>query len=159
MALNEQIMEYTQHLRQGRIQVAYKGILDFLGKLRSEFIKKYPHYNVSGIYQGYMDMSYFSFSTKSLNEKGIKIAIVYLHEKGSFEVWLSARNRDIAKRYASALFDKISGNAEVFHDVRNPDAMIESVLTTAPDFDDQSSLMDTISQGVEKFLMTIIDPL
>ena len=101
--LNELIEEYTHHLQQGEIQIAYKGILEFLGKLRAEFIKKYPHYDVSSIYQGYMDMSYFSLNTKSLKDKGLKIAIVYLHDKGDFEVWLSARNRDIAKSYVSLL--------------------------------------------------------
>jgi len=87
----------------GNCVYAYKGILEFLGKLRAEFVKEHPHYDVVSIYQGYMDMSYFSLSTKSLKDKGLKIAIVYLHEKGNFEVWLSARNRDIAKSYVSYL--------------------------------------------------------
>lgn len=80
--LNKQIAAYTQQLQQGEIQIAYKGILAFMGKLRAAFIKKYPHYDVSNIYQGYLDMSYFSLSTKPLKDKGLKIAIVYLHEKG-----------------------------------------------------------------------------
>jgi len=36
--LNELINNYTCHLRQGEIQVAYKGILEFIGKLRADFI-------------------------------------------------------------------------------------------------------------------------
>ena len=114
-SLNELIEEYTQYLQQGEMQIAYKGILEFLGKLRAEFIKKHPDYDVSSVYQGYMDMSYFSLSTKSLKDKGLKIAIVYLHEKGGFEVWLSARNRDIAKNYVSLLNSNISGDIKVFH--------------------------------------------
>ncbi len=155
--LNDLIKEYTHHLQQGEIQIAYRGILEFLGKLRAEFIKIHPHYDVSGIYQGYMDMSYFSFSTKSLKDKGLKIAIVYLHEKGDFEVWLSARNRDIAKSYASILNSNILGDTNIFHDMNNPDAMIECILTATPDFGDQSSLIHTIDQGVEKFAATLID--
>jgi len=156
--LNELIEGYTHHLQQGEIQIAYKGILEFLGKLRAEFIKKYPHYDVSSIYQGYMDMSYFSLSTKSLKDKGLKIAIVYLHEKGDFEVWLSARNRAIAKNYASMLND-ICGDVKVFHDKNNPDAIIECILTPTPNFEDQSSLIDTIDQGVKEFVTAIIDRL
>ncbi len=30
--LNELIEAYTNHLQQGEIQIAYKGILEFLGK-------------------------------------------------------------------------------------------------------------------------------
>ena len=93
--LNQLINDYTCHLQQGEIQLAYKGILEFSGKLRAYFIKKYPHWDTSSIYQGYMDISYFSLSTKPLKDKGLKIAIVYLHEKGDFEVWLSARKRNI----------------------------------------------------------------
>ena len=153
--LNELIAEYTHHLQQGEIQIAYKGILEFLGKLRAEFIKKYPHYDVSSIYQGYMDMSYFSLSTKSLKDKGLKIAIVYLHEKGAFEAWLSARNRDIAKGYTSILNSNIAGDVNLFHDNSNTDAIIECILTLTPSFGDQSLLIDTIDQAVEKFVKTI----
>ena len=157
--LNELIGGYTHHLQQGEIQIAYKGILDFLGKLRAELIKKHPHYNVYNIYQGYMDMSYFSLSTKALKEKGLKIAVVYLHEKGVFEVWLSARNRGIAKRYVSILNSTVSDNVNVFHDNDNQDAIIEYILTPTPDFENQSVLIDTINQGVEKFVTTIIERL
>lgn len=157
--LNELIEVYTHHLQQGEIQIAYKGIFDFLGKLRAEFIRKFPNHDVSSIYQGYMDMSYFSLSTKSLKDKGLKIAIVYLHDKGDFEVWLSARNRDIAKSYVSLLNSNISGDVNVFHDINNPDAIIECILTPIPNFEDQSSLIDTIDQGVEKFVTTISDRL
>lgn len=154
--LNELIKGYTHQLKQGELQIAYKGILEFLGKLRAEVIKNNPHYDASSIYQGYMDMSYFSLNTKSLKDKGLKIAIVYLHEKGDFEVWLSARNRDIAKNYASILNSNISDNVNIFHDINNPDAIIECILTPTPNFEDQSSLIDTINQGVEKFVTTIM---
>ena len=153
--LNELIDGYTHHLQQGEIQIAYKEILEFLGKLRAEFIKKYPHYDVSSIYQGYMDMSYFSLSTKSLKDKGLKIAIVYLHEKGAFEAWLSARNRDIAEGYTSILNSNIAGDVNLFHDNSNTDAIIECILTLTPSFGDQSLLIDTIDQAVEKFVKTI----
>jgi len=106
-----------------------------------------------------MDMSYFSLNTKLLKDKGLKIAIVYLHEKGDFEVWLSARNRDIAKSYAFILKSNISGDVNLFHDINNPDAIIECILTPEPDFEDQVSLIDTIDQGVEKFITTISESL
>jgi hypothetical protein len=154
--LNKLIEGYTHYLQLGEIQIAYKGILEFLGRLRAEFIKKHPHYDVSSIYQGYMDMSYFSLSTKSLKDKGLKIAIVYLHEKCSFEVWLSARNREIAKIYADILDSTISGDLNIFHDINNPDAIIEYILTATPDFNDQASLINTIEQGVETFVTAII---
>ena len=153
--LNELIAEYTHHLQQGEIQIAYKGILEFIGKLRAEFIKKHPHYDTSSIYQGYMDMSYFSLNTKLLKDKGLKIAIVYLHEKGDFEVWLSARNREILRKYKAILENKGTDHINLFHDESNEDAAIECTLISVPDFDNQALLMEKIEQGTEKFISII----
>jgi hypothetical protein len=153
--LNELISDYTYHLQQGEIQLAYKGILEFIGKLRADFIKKYPHYDISSIYQGYMDMSYFSLTTKPLKDKGLKIAIVYLHEKGNFEVWLSARNREISKLYDSAFWGKNFDKITVFHDDNNQDAIIECILTSSPNFEEQVILADIIEQGIEAFITSI----
>jgi len=155
--MNQLICEYTRYLEQGEIQIAYKGILGFIGKLRADFIKKNPHYEISSVYQGYMDMSYFSLSTKQLRDEGLKIAIVYLHEKGCFEVWLSARNREISKRYESVFYGKIFDGVKVFHDENNKDAIIEFTLTASPNFEKEEMLTGIIEQGVEKFLINICD--
>jgi hypothetical protein len=119
--------------------------------LRTDFAGKHHEYDTGGLYQGYMDMSYFAFSTKLLKDKGLKIAIVYLHEKGAFEVWLSARNWEIARRYESTFAGGIACDLAVFHDDQNPDAIIESALTNAPDFEDPAALMERIEQGAETF--------
>ena len=39
--LNQLINDYSRHLQEDNIQIAYKGILDFIGSLRSDFINKY----------------------------------------------------------------------------------------------------------------------
>jgi hypothetical protein len=141
-------------LQQGEMQLAYKGILEFIGKLRAYFIKKYPLFDTSSIYQGYMDMSYFSLSTRPLKDMGLKIAIVYLHERGHFEVWLCARNREISERYKSVFNGKID-EITVFHDDNNQDAIIECTLSAAPNFEDQVVLTDIIGRGVEEFITAV----
>ena len=55
--LNQLINDYSRHLQEDNIQIAYKGILDFIGSLRSDFINKYPDDGIGNIYQGYMDMA------------------------------------------------------------------------------------------------------
>lgn len=102
-----------------------------------------------------MDMSYFSLTTKLLKNKGLKIAIVYLHEKGYFEVWLSARNREISKQYKSVFCGKSFNGITVFHDYNNQDAIIEYILTSSPNFEEQVLLTDTIEQGVELFIIAV----
>lgn len=153
--LTQLIQGYTKLLQDGEIQAAYKGIMEFIGKLRADLIKRYPHDTVSSIYQGYLDMTYFSLTTEPLKNKGLKIAIVYLHEKGAFEVWLSARNREIAEEYESLVSGDISDELMVFHDDANHDAIIEYTLTPAPDFEDPDALKVLINKGVKKFVTAV----
>jgi len=153
--LNQAVKEYNRQLQQGDIQTAYKGILDFIGKMRAHFIKKNELYDVGSIYQGYMDMTYFSFVSEPLKKKRLKIAIVYLHEKGAFEVWLSARNRDLAKQYKAVFDSMILEQSAFFHDEDNLDAIIECTLTATPNFDHQDLLIGIIERGVERFVTSI----
>lgn len=83
------------------------------------------------------------------------MAIVYLHEKGAFEVWLSARNREISKRYESVFYGNILDKITVFHDDNNQDAIVECTLLSTPNFEDPVLLMNMIERDVEKFATTI----
>jgi len=152
--LNQLVAAYTRCLRRDEIQLAYKGILEFIGTLRADIIKRHPEYDVGGIYAGYMDMSYFPVVTARLKDRGLKIAVVYLHEKNVFEAWLSARNRAMSKTYAplSGLRDAC---CPLFHDESNPDAVLECTLSSAPDFDEPALLSAAVEQGVERFLAVI----
>ncbi len=154
--LNDLVVGYTRHLQEGEIQAAYRGILEFIGKLRADFVKR-SRYDTGNIYQGYMDMTYFSLTTKALKDNGLKLAVVYLHEKGAFEVWLSARNRDMAGKFRTVLSSGNFDKAAVFHEEDNQDAIIECKLTASPDFENQAALIDIIEQGVEKFEAAIND--
>jgi hypothetical protein len=154
--LNQLIKDYTCHLQSEDLSLAYKGILDFIGKLRSDFANKYPDYEIgSGIYQGYMDMSYFSLNTKELKAKGLKIAVVYLHGKGAFEIWLSARNRELIKKYRSHFGGRISMDIPLFQDAGNEDAVLEHTLTSSPDFDHPELMTERIERGTEQFVTLV----
>lgn len=153
--LNQLISDYTHHMESGEIQKAYREILGFISRLRADLVKKFPDYEASGVYQGYLDMSYFSLIDDLLKGKGLKIAIVYLHGKGCFEVWLSARNRNVARQYVTVFnADTLDGLA-VFHDDQNLDAIIECTLTTTSNFEEQELLMATIERGVERFTQAV----
>ncbi|MDD4080282.1 MAG: hypothetical protein PHP02_02565, partial [Eubacteriales bacterium] len=84
-----------------------------------------------------------------------KIAIVYLHGKGNFEVWLSARNREISKQYESVFCGKSFDGITVFHDDHNQDAIVECTLISSPNFEDPVILTDMIEQGIQAFLTVI----
>jgi hypothetical protein len=46
-----------------------------------------------------MDMTYFSFFPKTLKDRNLKIAIVFLHESFRFEVWLVGFNKQVQQKY------------------------------------------------------------
>lgn len=92
---------------------------------------------------------------KRYRTKYHKVAIVYLHEKGCFEVWLSARNREISKVYEAVFSDSICDGFAVFHDHNNQDAIIECTLTSSPNFENQKLLIDIIEQGAERFVTDV----
>ena len=77
----EYIDEYKRLLKKGRIQKAYRGLMEYILGLKTYLSKKYPDYFASGsIYYGYMDMTYFSFTPESLKGRKLKIAIVFNYD-------------------------------------------------------------------------------
>lgn len=145
--LNQLINDYTALLQNGELQAAYKGIMDYMNGLRNHFC---DFETVGGIYQGYMDMTYFSLNTQELKGRGLKIAVVYLHDKKTFEVWLSARNREISNKYRK-LIHSSKLHQPLFHDKENADAIIEYTLNSTPNFDNQAALTEEIIKGTREF--------
>ena len=90
----ENMLEYRDQFKKGIIQKAYKGLMDYIMDLRGLLllIKNTPsHSFVPGnIYFGYMDMTYFSFTSKALKDRNLKVAIVFVHGAFRFEAWLAA---------------------------------------------------------------------
>lgn len=157
--LNDLIKNYTNYLQTVELQTAYKAIIDFMNNLKNYFKTNFPDYLISGLYQGYMDMSYFSIANQTLKAKGLKIAIVYLHVEGVFEVWLSAQNRKIAKQYIYLAKHLIYNNQKLYHNRENLDAIVESVIIDKPNFENIERLVQLIEDNVSHFIALIMDVL
>lgn len=153
--LNDQIQEYIVQLRKGQIQKAYKGIFAFMTGLRSYLETSYPDYITSGLYNGYMDMTYFAFTPDELRKKKLKVAIVYLHETGSFEIWLAGNNRKIQSEYIEKMKDINTGKYKLSQIQPGVDSILESVLDQNPDFDHPDKLQRQIEMKTLDFLKDI----
>ena len=70
--LNKLIDIYNSLLLQGELQLAYRGILGFINQLRIDISKRHPDYIVGSLYQWKMDLSFFSITTKFLQENMLK---------------------------------------------------------------------------------------
>ena len=158
-SINESIKEYATQLRKGQIQKAYKGILTFMSEIRSYLESKYPDYTAGNLYVGYMDMTYFAFTPVGLKNKKLKIAVVYLHEKGVFEVWLAGDNRKIQAEYIALMSSENIGIYKLSQVIPGVDSIIESTLVEEPDFDHPEALKRQIEKKTMAFVKDIISVL
>lgn len=153
---NDNVLAYTEGLKDGKIQRAYRGIMEFMSSLRSRLEVTHPDYVVSAMYAGYMDMTYFAFTPSVLKEKRLKIAIVYLHPDHRFEVWLGAINRNVQKETFRQLKGKDLLGYKVGEIKPGEDAILSSILVDHPDFDAKEMLESLIEEGTLKFIQDVV---
>jgi len=156
-SLREHMHEYRKMLEKGHVQEAYMGLMDYIGDLRTYLKNKYPEYSLSGIYQGYMDMTYFSFTPDSLKSLKLKIAVVFIYDTFKFEVWLAGSNKNVQKEYWELLK---KGGLQKYHlpsDIKGIDFIVENVLVENPDFGDLDILTEEIEDGTTKFIGDVVE--
>src|SRR5690606_19848877 len=101
---------------------------------KNHFQATHPELLIPGtFYAGYMDMSYFAIVPEKLKERGLKIAVVYLHEACRFEVWLSAANKKIQARYWELITFSGSLRYRLVPGSKAYASILAAVLTYAPD--------------------------
>jgi hypothetical protein len=139
-------------LRIGAIQKAYKALLEYMMNLRTFFMSRYPNYSISGLYQGYMDMTYFAIVPPSLKPRSLKIAIVFNYEAFRFEAWLSGSNRQVQRKYWELFRDSEWTDYRVVTPEKGVDSIIESNLAETFNFGDLDSLTASIEEKAVKFI-------
>jgi len=149
--LNDAIAEYTAQLQRGQIQIAYKGIMTFMSTLRSTLESNHPNFAASGLYFGYMDMTYFAFTPLELKRRNLKIAIVYLHQENRFELWLGGGNRKVQAEYIELLKGKDLGHYRLSQVRPGVDSIIECIVAEHPDFENVEELMKNLEDQTIEF--------
>ncbi len=150
---HEYINEYRKQLENGAIKKVYKGLIEYIMALRTHFKNKYPDYFVSGsIYIGYMDMTYFAFTPKSIKQRDLKIALVFIHETFKFEVWLAGANKQVQDKYWNILKDSGWNKYPIVSTTKGVDSIIEYILVEDPDF----SNLDTLTNQIERATLNFI---
>ena len=154
-SFHEYMTEYGKQLEKGAIQKAYKGLMEYIMDLRTHFINKYPDYFVSGIYYGYMDMTYFSFFPKSFKDRKLKIAIVFIHAALRFEVWLAGYNKQVQSRYWKLFKESDWNKYHLVSTTQGADSILEYVLVGNPEFNDLDTLTKQIERETLKFIKDV----
>ena len=149
--LDKDIRELREHLSDGSVQRAYTGIITYMSRLRKVFAERKSERSVSGLYQGYFDMTYFALFSDALKERGLKLAVVFNYETFGFEVWLAARNRKVQRQY----WELLSNTGYRKHQLVEPAVGIDAIATTmlAADYsmEAEDSLTKQIVEGVTVF--------
>jgi hypothetical protein len=132
-SIQEDMSELRMQLRTGAIQKAYRALLGYMLDLRKRFKIRYPNASVSGLYQGYMDMTYFAIVPPSFKQHDLKLAIVFNYDAFRFEAWLAGANRQVQRRYWELLRESRWSDYRVVAPAKGVDSIIECDL--ADDFD------------------------
>lgn len=149
------IRSYTKQLKNGLLPKAYRIILSFLSDLSGDLQRRYPDYTAGALYAGYLDMSYFAITPPALREKRLKIAVVYLHQKGCFEGWLCGGNRAVKAEYTAFFLKHGHGSYRLSETMPGVDSILETDLSVNPDFDYPVALKQQIEQRLWSFLENI----
>ncbi|MCW4030384.1 MAG: hypothetical protein NWE92_12150 [Candidatus Bathyarchaeota archaeon] len=151
-AFSDYLPEYRAQLKQGHLQQAYKGLMEYFDGLKLHLSKKYPDYFVSNsVHYGYMDYTYFYFFPKTLKRQGLKIVILFIHESFRFEVWLAGYNKNIQAKYCRQIKEH-NWNKYRLPAKANGDSILEHVLVENADFTDLDSLTKKIEVGTLRFI-------
>jgi hypothetical protein len=71
-SIQEGLEEFRRQLRNGSVQRAYAALLAYMLRLRTHFKASHSDYRVSGLYQGYLDMTYFALFPPHLKSRDLK---------------------------------------------------------------------------------------
>ncbi len=147
--------EFRRQLRKGSIQVAYKALLSYMAELRTHFANRYGETAVSGLYQGYMDMTYFAIFPPALKRLDLKVAIVFNYEAFRFEAWLAARNRKVQRQYWELFKDRNWPAYRVVAPAAGIDSILECDLANDFDLGSPDILTSSIEVATDAFINEI----
>ena len=149
--IDADIRELRKRLSEGAIQRAYKGLISYMSRLRTVFASQQGENRVSGLYQGYFDMTYFALFPEELKARNLKLAVVFNYETFRFEVWLAARNRQSQRRYWELLLNSGYKKHPLVEPAVGIDAIVQAPLATDYSLEAEGNLTERIIEGVTAF--------
>ncbi len=151
-SIQDDMQAFRAQLEHGSLQKAYRALLSYMLSLRAHFIDLYPDYAVSGLYQGYLDMTYFALIPPSFKPRGLKIAIVFNYGAFRFEAWLAGRDRKVQREYWKRFKDSHWAEYRVVAPGRGIDSIVECDLVQDIDFERQDALTSSIESAAAAFI-------
>lgn len=154
MGIDDDLREFQRQLEAGSIRRAYVALLAYMAKLRSEFASG-GDVDVSGLYQGSFDMTYFAVSPPMLKARGLKIAVVFDYAPFRFQVWLAARNRTVQRRYFDLFTEHGWDHSALLQPAPGVDAIAVRDVASGLDLADQALLTRRLGGSVAGFTVDL----
>jgi hypothetical protein len=154
-SIKKDMQEFSRQLEKGSIQRAYRALIAYMMGLRKHFKNNLAGYTVSGLYQGFMDMTYFALFPPALKQRNLKVAIVFNYKAFRFEAWLAGGNREIQRQYWELFKDSQWPKYRVVRPAKGIDSILECDLVTDFDLDDPDDLTGSIEKDVAVFIEDI----
>ena len=148
----EDMEKLRAQLEKGPIQKAYRALLSYMMGLRTHFKNRSADSDVSGLYQGYMDMTYFAIVPPSLKHHNLKVAIVFNYDAFRFEAWLAGSNRKVQRQYWELFRDSNWADYRVVTPASGIDSIIECDLAKDFDLNDPDALTSMIETSTAAFI-------
>ncbi len=151
--LRADLEELRRQVGAGAIQRAYVAIVTYMSALRTRLDSAHEEWSTTGLYQGYLDMTYFALLTPWLKQRDLKLAVVFDYATFGFQVWLAARNRATQRRYWELLRDNGWPAATLVEPAVGVDAIVAVDVADGLALDDQDALTDSL----ERAAMSLLD--
>ena len=152
------LSKYKELLQTTNIRRCYQEFLRLFRYLRVDLEKRMPEFKFQGnIVENSMEYSYFTFTDAALKSRGLKIAVVFVHERFQFEVWVSGMNRKHQAEYFELLKEK-APPFELTDDPLRKDYILRVPLDPAADIFHGHALPDQI-EAAARDILTLLDTL
>ena len=87
--IDQDLYELRAQLAKGGVQNAYVALVSYMSRLRTRYVGERGQREVSGLYQGCFDMTYFALFPHALRGHNLKVAVVFDYATFSFQTWLA----------------------------------------------------------------------
>ena len=149
------LLEYQELLQTTRLIACYREFIRLFRWVRVELEKRMPEYKFQGsITENGMDFSYFQFTSPELKEKGLKVAVVFIHRDFQFQVWVSGFNRRYQAHYCEVWKDQPLP-FELTGSPAQTDYILRAPLKEPANLSDGGALLDQIQTLAENLLQFV----
>ena len=88
-------------------------------------------------------------------QMGKQIAIVFVHDTFTFEVWLAGNNKQVQSKYWKLFTESNWNKYRIPSTTNGVDSIIEYILVDNPDFSDLETLTKQIERGTLNFITDV----